>query len=123
MNIRKNIGDKLRMKRIAKGYTLEKLAESVGVSINYISLLEKNEKANPSDDIIVKLAMMLNIDEDDLFVEYGRIPLSTRKVLMEHPELRKSISFIGNDTKLSLKKREQFLLMVTELYKQMIKKV
>lgn len=70
-------------------------AKAVGVSINYISKLEKEENSNPSDDIIINLANILGIDEDSLFNFFGKIPLSTRRVLEKYPALSKFISMLS----------------------------
>jgi transcriptional regulator with XRE-family HTH domain len=92
-----NVGDILRGKRIEKRYTLEAVSSAVGVSINYISKLEKGENFNPSDEVIFKLALALDIDEDSLFISYGKIPLSTRKVLVACPTLSRLISQVSRE--------------------------
>lgn len=113
------VGDFLRLKRLEKRYTLETTANSVGVSINYISKLEKGENSNPSDDVIVNLAKTLEIQEDWLFNAFGRIPLSTRRTLEAHPELSKMISQISSDKTLSEKKKEEFLERTIYWYKKL----
>lgn len=94
-------------------------AKSVGVSINYISKLEKNENSNPSDEIIVNLASTLDIDEDSLFESFGKLPLSARKALENHPELSKAISQINSDSRLSEEKKEEFLKRTIYWYKKL----
>lgn len=119
MAIKRQVGDFLRLKRLEKKLTLERTASAVGVSINYISKLEKGENSNPSDNIIVNLAKTLDIDEDALFTAFDKIPLSTRKVLMEHPDLSKAISEIENNEKLNDQMKEKFLRKVIYWYKKL----
>lgn len=92
-----SVGDILRGKRVEKSYTLETVSSAVGVSKNYISKLEKGENFNPSDKVISKLALALGIDEDSLFISYGKIPLSTREVLVACPTLSMLISKVSRE--------------------------
>jgi transcriptional regulator with XRE-family HTH domain len=105
----KNIGDLLRLKRLEKKYNLEDVAKYVGVSIAYISKLEKGENSNPSDEIIVKLAEFLELDENELFMEFNKIPLSTRNILTNHPELNKTISKISINNKLTDEQKKEYI--------------
>lgn len=103
----KSTGELLRLKRKSKGYTLETVAKSVNVSINYISKLEKGLNKNPSDEVIESLARTLDIDEDSLFTLFDKIPLSTRRVLEKNPVISKIISEIYDDETLSNKEKEE----------------
>ncbi|MGG4039015.1 helix-turn-helix domain-containing protein [Heyndrickxia ginsengihumi] len=49
------VGKLLKLKRIELGLTLEKVANKVGVTANYISLIERG-KNTPNADILDKLA-------------------------------------------------------------------
>lgn len=116
------VGDFLRLKRLEKRYTLEITAKSVGVSINYISKLEKGENSNPSDDIVIQLAKTLEIDEDWLFNAFGKIPLSTRNALQAHPDLAKAIAEISSDESLSEDKKKEFLNRTIYWYRKLSRK-
>lgn len=113
-------GDYLKLKRLEKRYTLEATANLVGVSINYISKLEKGETSNPSDDVIVNLAKTLNIDEDSLFNMFGKIPLSTRTVLELNPTLSSAISKIKNDEDLDEEGKQELYKKIIYWYKKII---
>ena len=62
------ISENIRIKRLKKEFTQEKLAELSGITQKYISLIEK-QKANPSIVIIVKIAEALNTDLNLLIKE------------------------------------------------------
>lgn len=62
------ISENIRIKRLKKKFTQEKLAELSGITQKYISLIEK-QKANPSIVIIVKIAEALNTDLNLLIKE------------------------------------------------------
>ncbi|MFJ8247354.1 helix-turn-helix domain-containing protein [Peribacillus asahii] len=115
----RNVGELLRLKRLEKGYTLEKTAKLVGVSINYIAKLEKGENSNPSDEYIVRLAKVLGLDENSLFKSFNKIPLSTRQALHAHPHLADAFSEIANNKELSDEKKEEFLRKIIYWYKKL----
>lgn len=117
--MRIDVGELLRLKRLEKSQTLEDIAKLVGVSTNYISELEKGKKANPSDEIIVKLAQIFSLDEDDLFSAFNKIPLSTRNEIEQHPSLVKALSELNNDTSLSYEKKEEFYNKLVYWYKKL----
>jgi transcriptional regulator with XRE-family HTH domain len=114
-----NTGELLRLKRLEKKYTLEMTAKSVGVSINYISKLEKGENSNPSDEIIVRLAKTLDLEENSLFESFGKIPLATRLKLESNPTLTKAISQIASNKDLSEEKKDEFLKKTIYWYKML----
>jgi transcriptional regulator with XRE-family HTH domain len=62
----KIIGNNVRNLRKEKGLSQEKLAELANVSRNYISMIERGEASNFSDEIIQKLAWGLNVSKDQI---------------------------------------------------------
>lgn len=61
-----SIGENLKKYRNEKKVSQRKLAQTAGVSFAYIQQLEKNEKQNPSIEIITKLSNALEINVNDL---------------------------------------------------------
>lgn len=57
----------IRKYRIERGYTLEKLAEMVGVSIGYICHLEKGSRKNPSYEVMKKISEVFNKSISEIF--------------------------------------------------------
>ncbi len=57
---------KLRKLRLEKGLTLKELASEIGVTLAYISQIEKQQKT-PSLPIAFKLADFFNVKVEDLF--------------------------------------------------------
>ena len=54
------LGQRIRQQRQLKGLTMEQLAEMVGLSKNYISMIERGEKV-PSTSTLVKIINGLHI--------------------------------------------------------------
>ncbi len=64
--LKHNFGKRLRYLRRSRDMTQEQLAELVGRSINFISLVE-NSDTGLSFETIERLAKALNVDVADLF--------------------------------------------------------
>jgi len=54
------LGDEIRKARLAKDLSQEQLAFKAGISRNYVSLLELNEKS-PTVDVLMRVAKALGI--------------------------------------------------------------
>ncbi|MBB6217543.1 transcriptional regulator with XRE-family HTH domain [Anaerosolibacter carboniphilus] len=60
------LGDNIKYFREIKGFNKKELAELIGVTPAYLSLIENNERKNPAIDTIQKIADILNVSVDDL---------------------------------------------------------
>lgn len=63
--ILKTIADNIRIERLPKRLSQEKLAEIVGISTKYLNMIENN-KTNPTIVIVVKICNALKIDLNTL---------------------------------------------------------
>ena len=60
-NILEKVSDNIRLARLQKRISQEKLAEMVDISTKYLNMIE-NRKANPTIVIVVKICKVLNIE-------------------------------------------------------------
>ncbi len=61
------MGLKLKIKRIEKGIKQKDLAKLVGVSYQYLSKLESDVATNPSNELMVRIAEILECQVQDIF--------------------------------------------------------
>ena len=66
------IGKNLQEIRKSNGYTQEKLAAKIEVSVRYISDIEQN-RAKPSYEVLIKICNLFNIGINQIFSEYLKI--------------------------------------------------
>ena len=66
------IGKTLQQIRKSNGYTQEKLAEEIEVSVRYISDIEQ-DRAKPSYEILIRICNLFKISLDQIFSEYINI--------------------------------------------------
>lgn len=64
----KRVAETIRIERLRKRFSQEKLADIVGISTKYLNSIE-NEKVNPSITIIVQICDALEIGLDKLLDE------------------------------------------------------
>lgn len=65
-NIGKIIGDRIRLLRNEKGFSIEELAHRAGIDSSHLSRLERGQR-NPSLVMIEKLTVALETTFEDLF--------------------------------------------------------
>ena len=63
------IGKIIQQIRKSNGYTQEKLAEAIEVSVRYISDIEQ-DRAKPSYEILIKICNLFKISLDQIYSEY-----------------------------------------------------
>ena len=59
------LGDELRAARLAAKMTQEALAYQAGLSRNYVSLLERNEKS-PTVEVLIRLCKAMDVSAGDI---------------------------------------------------------
>jgi len=63
------IGKNLQQIRKSNGYTQEKLAENIEVSVRYISDIEQ-DRAKPSYEVLIRICNLFQITPNQIFSEY-----------------------------------------------------
>ncbi len=66
--ILEKVADNIRIARLKKRLSQEKLAEMVDISTKYLNMIE-NRKANPTIVIVVKICMALDIELNSIWAE------------------------------------------------------
>lgn len=78
-------GQWLRKKRLAKGYSLRKFAEEVGVSPTYLSHVEQGEADPPTAERVTKMAILLDENADEMIALAGRVPEDLPEIIQSQP--------------------------------------
>ena len=69
-----SFGKHIRMLREDKKITLRKFAESIGITLTYLSKIEREElTTTPSEEVIKGIASKLGADSEELMIMAGRI--------------------------------------------------
>jgi transcriptional regulator with XRE-family HTH domain len=76
----------IRERRNAKGLSLRRFAELVGISPTYLSHVEQGKVVTPpTADRIQKMAQLLGESADELFAMAGRVPEDLPKIIQSQP--------------------------------------
>ena len=70
MEILQIVADNIRIERLRKRISQEKLAERVGFSTKYLNMIE-NKKANPTIVVVIKICQTLDITLETIFPIMG----------------------------------------------------
>lgn len=92
-------GQRLRELRKDKNLGQRALAERVGISFTYISKIENHQLdfgEYPSDDLIRRLAKVLDADEDELLLLAEKIPDRIRRRVIERPDAFQKIALLDD---------------------------
>ena len=83
-------GSRIRALRQAKTLTLRDVAKKVNVTFTYLSKIE-NQKLSfgeyPIDELIVRLARVLDADPDELLILAQKVPDTIRKKVLQRPDV------------------------------------
>lgn len=71
-------GSYLRQKREEQELTLVELAEKLGISVAYLSRIERDRENAPKDELIQKACKALGLDPDEAYSEARRLPPDLR---------------------------------------------
>ena len=63
------IGKNIQAIRKSNGYTQEKLAEKIEISVRYVSDIEQ-DRAKPSYEVLIKMCNLFKISLDQIFSKY-----------------------------------------------------
>ena len=74
-----SFGTMVRARRNEMGYGLNDFAERLGLSPAYWSRIERGHEKPPRDDIIERVAAILEVRLDELFVQAKRLPPDMRE--------------------------------------------
>ncbi len=94
-------GERVRELRLQRKLTQQKLAEKIGVTVGYISKVEKERLQfgdYPSEKFIHKLADALQCDEDELLLLTDRVPPAIQMRVLERPEAFRRIAELDDKT-------------------------
>ncbi len=94
------LGERVRELRNVKKLTLRSLANRVGVGFTYLSKIE-NDKLDdghcPSEQLIHKLAIELDGDEDELLLLAEKVPEPIRLRVIARPEAFRMLAELADD--------------------------
>lgn len=99
-------GAELKEIRTKLGLTLSYVGDKIGVTTNYVSLIERG-KRKPSDVVMYKIAKLYNLPPIEVFGLYGSIPKEQIEKIISFPSLVKIISNIEDDKRLTDEEKEK----------------
>ena len=84
----RKFGTWLRELRIQAGLTQRELAAKVNIDFTYLSKIENGVLPPPSNKVLLRLAEVLNVDQDELITLAGRVPGDIVRLLKDREALQ-----------------------------------
>jgi transcriptional regulator with XRE-family HTH domain len=116
-----NSGNILRNLRKKTKLSVFKVAKRVHISGNYLSMLERGINA-PSDTVLFNLAEFYGVEPQELFKLYDRVVPPSNEQLTVMPSLKKIMTEISIDSRLTPEEKEQFAKRVYDIANDLINK-
>jgi len=87
-----SFGDFIRQRREEKkavdpGFSLRRVAASVGIEPSYLSKIERGEQPPPSEETILALAKELEEDPDMLLALAGKVSKELQAIIRKRPKV------------------------------------
>lgn len=101
--------------------TLATVCNELGVSTAYLSDIERGKM--PSDRMMGVLAKFYEIDEDELFKLWGKVPILAKDEIENNPTLQRTLREISRNTKLTDTKKEELYDEIYKTYLRFAKKL
>lgn len=114
------IGDELRLKRLKLGLSMNVVSERVGISENYLSLIERGKRKNIDNEILINLAKTYNFDVTYIFKRFNKIPPTLLEELNRYKALDETLLKISLDGKLNEDQKERLYDQFKKLYDEAI---
>jgi len=96
-------GEKLKEIRRQQDISQRELAKTVGVDFSYISKIENDRLPPPAADTIIKISNALDIPEEILLSESGKLPSNVKNMISKKP---KAVLFFQQAEKMDLSPAE-----------------
>lgn len=108
------------MRELRGERSLAQVCKGLEVSPNYLSSVEHGKL--PSDNFIAVAEAFYGVDEDSLFIKWGKVPLVTNEVVRSNVTLQRTLSQIGRNPKLTCEDKEELFDQFYETFLQFIKR-
>ncbi len=106
------------MKTLRGDRSLAEVCKSLEVSTNYLSSVERGQP--PSDRFISLAAEFYGIDEDSLFILWGKVPILAKEEIRENESLQRTLSEIRRNSKLTDEQKQNLYDSIYKTYRKFI---
>lgn len=84
--MKKSFGALVRQQRSSQGWSVQKFAQEVGVSTNFMSSMERGLRPPPGEQKIIRIAKLLGQDKDEMLAMAGKVASDVTEVIIQRPK-------------------------------------
>jgi hypothetical protein len=93
-----HFGDFVKAHRLRCGETLRGFARAIPIAPSYACLIESGQVPPPSDAVLVRMAELLDLPAQRLFIQAGHLPPEVLQALWSHPAMPPILSTLPGMT-------------------------
>ena len=97
LHMNASFGRAIREARRQRGISQKELADRAGIDFTYLSKIENDRMAPPSEKAIAAMAEALEMDADELIRLAGKVPTDLAEFLVTDPEAIKFLRSLQGD--------------------------
>lgn len=106
------------LKKLRGDRSLAAVCKLLKITPAHLSEIERGRM--PSDHLISTLAEVYEVDEDDLFRRWGKIPILTRDEILARKSLQRILTDISHNRRLTDAEKDELYDNMHQLYKSFI---
>ncbi|MDR3540701.1 MAG: helix-turn-helix transcriptional regulator [Desulfosporosinus sp.] len=106
------------LKQLRGDRSLASICKLIKVTPAHLSEIERGRM--PSDHLISSLAKVYEVDEDDLFRRWGKIPILTKDEILARKSLQRILTDISHNRRLTDEEKDGLYDNMYELYRSFI---
>jgi transcriptional regulator with XRE-family HTH domain len=101
-------------RKLNPAFSLRRFAQEIGVSATYLSKVETGEALPPKAEKIIKIAILLEINADELLALAGKVDPVLPEIIIEQPRAIADFLRTAREAKLSDKQLEDITKRVKD---------
>lgn len=109
------------LKQLRGDRSLASVCKLLNVSPAHLSEIERGKM--PSDHLISTLAQVYQVDEDELFRQWGKVPILAKEEVASNVTLQNTLAEIGRNTKLTDDQKNALYDNIYQTYRRFIERL
>lgn len=106
------------LKQLRGDRSLAVVCKLLKVTPAHLSEIERGKM--PSDHLISTLAKVYEVDEDDLFRRWGKVPILAKEEVASNKDLQNTLSEIARNKKLTAEQKQEMYEGIYKTYRRYI---
>lgn len=82
-----SFGRYLKSIRLQKNFNQNDLSQQADIKNTYLSKIENDKTDPPSEEVLIRLAVALEMNPNELIIRAGKVPAEFQQLILNEPEV------------------------------------